>query len=549
VILTVKIATMNRIINFFYGRTKSMAQDLKPKINIEQRPTGLIILDGWGHREETAHNAIAQANTPNFDKLLAENPNTLISTSGMDVGLPNGQMGNSEVGHTNLGAGRVVYQELTRIQKDIDDGRFYNNHALHSAVEKAMQRDRTVHIIGLLSDGGVHSHIDHILAAIKLSADQSAKTVLHIFTDGRDTAPKSALNYIKQVENFIADKPTVNIGSLIGRFYAMDRDTRWERTQEAYEIVCCGKGEFKAESAKQAVEMAYERGETDEFIQPTTILNDKGKKSKIKDGDSVIFMNFRSDRARQLTRAFILSDFADFHRCSTPLLSSFVTLTEYHKNFEKFGASIAYRPTNLKNTFGEVIANLKLRQLRIAETEKYPHVTFFLNGGIEQPYRGEDRILIPSPKVRTYDLQPEMSLPELSEKLVEAIESGKYDTFICNIANPDMVGHSGILEACIKAVEAVDEALGRILNALEKVGGQCIVTADHGNIEMLQDPETGEPFTSHTTFPVPLAYFGPLKEETKLREGGRLPDVIPTMLDIMGIEQPAEMDGQTLRVK
>lgn len=521
-----------------------MASELKPKIKIANRPTGLIILDGWGHREETAHNAIAQANTPNFDKLMANNPNTLISTSGMDVGLPHGQMGNSEVGHMNLGAGRVVYQELTRIQKDIDDGRFFNNNALLNAVDKAAKGDRTVHILGLLSDGGVHSHIEHIKAAIKLSADQGAKTVLHVFADGRDTAPKSALGYIADIENYIADLKGVSIGSVIGRFYSMDRDTRWERTQEAYELVCCGKSAFKANSAKEAVEMAYERDETDEFIQPTAILNSKGKKTKIKDGDSVIFMNFRSDRARQLTRAFILSDFAEFHRCATPILSAYVTLTEYHKNFENFGATIAYRPTNLKNTFGEVIANLKLRQLRIAETEKYPHVTFFLNGGIEQPSRGEDRILIPSPKVRTYDLQPEMSLPELSEKLLEAIDSGVYDTFICNIANPDMVGHSGILEACIKAVEAVDEALGKILAAIDRANGQCIITADHGNIEMLQDPETGEPFTSHTTFPVPLAYYGP--KELELRDGGRLPDVMPTMLDLMGIPQPEEMDGVSL---
>ncbi|WP_173274053.1 2,3-bisphosphoglycerate-independent phosphoglycerate mutase [Thiosulfatimonas sediminis] len=522
-----------------------MGQELKPKIKIAHRPTGLIILDGWGHREEVAHNAIAQANTPNFDKLIANNPNTLISTSGLDVGLPVGQMGNSEVGHTNLGAGRVVYQELTRIQKDIDDGRFFNNHALHAAIDKANQRERKVHIIGLLSDGGVHAHIEHIQAALKLCAEMGAKTVLHIFADGRDTAPQSALRYIDQIEAFITElNGNIQIGSIIGRFYAMDRDNRWERTQEAYELICCAQGAFKADSARQAVEMAYARGETDEFVQPTVILNEKGKKNKIKDGDSMIFMNFRSDRARQLTRAFILNDFAEFHRCATPLLSAFVTLTEYHKNFEKFGASIAYRPSNLKNTFGEVIANHNLRQLRIAETEKYAHVTFFLNGGIEAPYKGEDRILVPSPKVRTYDLQPEMSVPELTEKLVEAIGSGIYDTFICNIANPDMVGHTGILEACIKAVEAVDTALGQILEAIEKAGGQCIVTADHGNIEMLQDPETGEPFTSHTTFPVPLAYFGP--QNVTLREGGRLPDVMPTILDLMGIPQPQEMDGVSL---
>ena len=527
---------------------KRMPNELKPKIKVANRPTGLIILDGWGHREESDHNAIALANTPNFDKLIAENPNTLISTSGMDVGLPHGQMGNSEVGHTNLGAGRVVYQELTRIQKDIDDGRFFANNALNKAVDEALKRDRSVHIMGLLSDGGVHSHIDHTKAALKLCAENGVKTVLHIFADGRDTAPQSALNYLADIQQYIAEIDTnsnIHIGSIIGRFYAMDRDNRWDRTEACYSLIACGKGEFKYDSAEEAIEAAYARGETDEFIQPSVILNSKGKKSKIKDGDSMIFMNFRADRARQITRSFILSDFAEFHRCATPLLSAFVTLTEYHKNFENFGASIAYRPSNLKNTFGEVISNYKLRQLRIAETEKYAHVTFFLNGGIEQPYRGEDRILIPSPKVRTYDLQPEMSVGELTEKLVEAIESGTYDTFICNIANPDMVGHSGILEACIKAVAAVDEALGKILEALEKANGQCIITADHGNIEMLKDPETGAPFTSHTTFPVPLAYFGPLKD-VSLREGGRLPDVMPTMLDLMEIPIPEEMTGESL---
>lgn len=524
-----------------------MPNELKPKVIIENRPTGLIILDGWGHREEVEHNAIAQANTPNWDKLIANNPNTLISTSGMDVGLPHGQMGNSEVGHTNLGAGRVVYQDLSRIQKDIDDGRFYNNNALLNAIDKAADRENAVHILGLLSDGGVHSHISHIKAALKLSVERGAKTYLHIFTDGRDTAPTSALEYIANVEGYIKEIGGGRIVSVIGRFYALDRDNRWERIQEAYDLVCCGNAEFKADSAQEAVEMAYAREETDEFVQATAILNKKGKKTRIKDGDSVIFMNYRSDRARQITAAFIKSDFGSFYRCKTPVLSEFVTLTEYNKNFENYGATIAYRPTKLKNTFGEVIAKKKLRQLRIAETEKYAHVTFFLNGGVEQPYRGEDRILIPSPQVKTYDLQPEMSAPELTEKLVEAIESDKYDTFICNIANPDMVGHSGIMEACVAAVEAVDEALGKILDAIEKAGGQVIVTADHGNIEKLFDEETGKPLTAHTTSPVPLAYFGP--KQVELRDGATLPDVMPTILDLMGVKQPEEMTGISLLKK
>ncbi|MBN2646655.1 MAG: 2,3-bisphosphoglycerate-independent phosphoglycerate mutase [Thiotrichales bacterium] len=522
-----------------------MAQEQKSKSLVKYRPTGLIILDGWGHREETAFNAIAQANTPNFDKLMAENPNTLISTSGLDVGLPHGQMGNSEVGHLNLGAGRVVYQDLTRIQKDIDDGRFSQNNALLNAIDKSVERGRAVHIMGLLSDGGVHSHISHLKAAMTLAVQRGAKALLHIFTDGRDTAPQSALQYIEEMEQHLEAIGGGRIVTVTGRFYALDRDNRWERIQEAYNVICCGEAQFSANSAKEAVEMAYARGETDEFIQPTVILSKKGKTARVKDGSSMIFMNYRSDRARQITSAFIMSDFGDFHRCKVPVLSAFVTLTEYNKNFENFGASIAYRPNKLKNTFGEYVSNLGLTQLRIAETEKYAHVTFFLNGGIEAPYKGEERILVPSPKVRTYDLQPEMSIVELTEKLIEAIESDKYDTFICNIANPDMVGHTGNFPACIKAVEAVDLALGKILAAIEKAGGQCIVTADHGNMEMLQDPITGEPFTSHTTFPVPFAYFGPRKE-IALRSGGRLPDVIPTLLDMMEIPQPEEMDGVSL---
>jgi len=524
-----------------------MGQDLKPKIEIKQRPTGLLILDGWGHREDVEHNAIAQANTPNWDKLIANNPHTLIGTSGIDVGLPTGQMGNSEVGHMNLGAGRVVYQELTRIQKDIDDGRFFNNNALLSAIDKANDRGHAVHIMALLSDGGVHSHISHVKASLTLAVERGAKTFLHVFTDGRDTAPESALGYIEEIEAHIKSIKGGCIASVTGRFYALDRDSRWERTQEAYEVICCGQSEFKANSAKEAVEAAYARGETDEFIQATAILNKKGKKIKVKDGDSIIFMNYRADRARQITSAFIIDDFGDFHRCKTPILASFVTLTQYSKSFENFGATIAFRPTKLKNTFGEVIAKYKLRQLRIAETEKYAHVTFFLNGGVEAPYLGEDRILIPSPKVRTYDLQPEMSVAELTDNLVEAIGSDKYDTFICNIANPDMVGHTGNFEACIKAVEAVDQALGRILEAIDKAGGQIVITADHGNIEMLIDPVTGKPLTSHTTFPVPLAYFGP--KEVTLRSGGALPDVMPTLLDLMDIDKPEEMTGVSLCAK
>nr|Q31E77.1 RecName: Full=2,3-bisphosphoglycerate-independent phosphoglycerate mutase; Short=BPG-independent PGAM; Short=Phosphoglyceromutase; Short=iPGM [Hydrogenovibrio crunogenus XCL-2] len=513
-------------------------------VQIKNRPTGLIILDGWGHREATQHNAIAQAHTPNWDNLLKDYHHTLINTSGLAVGLPEGQMGNSEVGHMNLGAGRVVYQELTRIQKDIDDGRFFENNALVKAIDAASNRDHKVHILGLLSDGGVHSHISHIKASIKMAHDRGAKVYVHIFTDGRDTAPQSALQYIEELETFMKELGGGRIASVTGRYFALDRDNRWERVKKAYDAIACGSAEFEAKDAKEAVELAYARGENDEFIQATVIPRNNGKPARVKDGDSVIFMNFRSDRARQLTEAFIMDDFADFHRCKTPVLSAFVTLTEYKKNFEKFGALVAYRPTSLRNTFGEYVSKKGLKQLRIAETEKYAHVTFFFNGGVEEPNDNEVRILINSPQVATYDLQPEMSLPELKEKLIDAIKSGEYDTFICNIANPDMVGHTGDFNACVQAAEAVDEALGEILATIKAVDGEAIVTADHGNMEMLFNEETGKPLTSHTTFPVPFVYFG--KKGYPLKDGGALCDVIPTLLDMMGIEKPEEMTGTSL---
>lgn len=510
-------------------------------VKIKHRPTGLIILDGWGHNEHREHNAIAQADTPTWDKLLREHPHTLINTSGLNVGLPHGQMGNSEVGHLNLGAGRVVYQELTRIQKAIDDGDFFDNSAFVHAIDAATARGRAVHIMGLLSDGGVHSHINHIKAALTLSVKRGAKTYLHVFTDGRDTAPQSALGYIKEIEAHMKEIGGGRIASVTGRYFALDRDNRWDRVQKAFDVITRGRAEFEVETAKEAVKKAYDRGETDEFIQATAVLRKSGKKVKVKDGDAIIFMNYRSDRARQLTRAFIEKDFADFHRKVTPVLSDFVTLTEYNKNFD---VHIAFRPTKLINTYGEWVSKQGLTQLRIAETEKYAHVTFFFNGGIEAPYNGEDRILVPSPKVATYDLQPEMSVPEVAEKLCEAIESGKYDTFICNLANPDMVGHSGDMTACIKAVEAVDEALGKILASIQKADGELIITADHGNVEQLWDESTNSPLTAHTTNPVPLVYVG--HRQCTLRENGSLPDVIPTLFTMMDIEIPSEMTGQSL---
>ncbi|AHF00612.1 phosphoglyceromutase [Thiomicrospira aerophila AL3] len=502
---------------------------------------GLIILDGWGHNPNPEHNAIAQASTPVWDSLLAKHPNTLINTSGLNVGLPDGQMGNSEVGHLNLGAGRVVYQELTRIQKAIDDGDFFENSAFVHAIDAATSRGRAVHIMGLLSDGGVHSHINHIKAVLSLAVKRGAKTYLHVFTDGRDTAPQSALGYIKEIEAHMKDIGGGRIASVTGRYFALDRDNRWDRVQKAFEVICSGQAEFESQSAKKSVKDAYARGETDEFIQATTILKKNGKKVKVKDGDAIIFMNYRSDRARQLTRAFIEKDFADFHRSVSPVLSDFVTLTEYNKNFN---TPIAFHPTKLINTYGEWVSKQGLKQLRIAETEKYAHVTFFFNGGIEAPYQGEDRILVPSPKVATYDLQPEMSVPEVADKLCEAIRSGKYDTFICNLANPDMVGHSGNMDACIKAVEAVDQALGQILEAMQETDGELIITADHGNVEQLWDESTNSPLTAHTTNPVPLVYVG--HRQTDLRADGSLPDVIPTLFDMMTLNQPEEMTGRSL---
>lgn len=512
--------------------------------HINHRPTGLIILDGWGYRADTQYNAIAQANTPNWDNLIAQYPHTLIHTSGMHVGLPDGQMGNSEVGHMNLGAGRIVYQELTRIQKDIDEGRFFQNNALLKAVDSAADRKKTVHVLGLLSDGGVHSHIEHIKAAVKMAHERGANVQLHAFTDGRDTSPQSALQFIEDMENFMNELGGGRIASITGRYYALDRDNRWDRVQKAYDVICCGLSEFEYASATEAVKAAYARGENDEFIQATHIANDDGSKSRVSDGDSVIFMNFRSDRSRQLTKAFIVDDFADFYRCQTPVLSAFVTLTEYKKNFEKFGALVAYRPAKLRNTLGEVLAQNGLKQLRIAETEKYAHVTFFFNGGVEEPNRDERRMLIDSPKVATYDLKPEMSLPKVTQKLVEAIQSNEYDFFVCNIANADMVGHSGVFDACVLAAEAIDKALGEILAALQAAGGEALITADHGNMELLFDEEKGKPLTSHTTLPVPLVYFG--KRPTRLSDEGALCDIAPTLLNMMALPQPEDMTGRAL---
>lgn len=503
-----------------------------------RKPTVLIILDGWGHSEETRHNAIAQANVPHFNRLWRECPHTLISGSGMDVGLPVGQMGNSEVGHTNLGAGRVVYQDLTRISKAIVDGDFFTNPELVKAVDGAVKNGKAVHLFGLLSDGGVHSHEEHIHAMVKMAAERGAQEIyVHAFLDGRDTAPRSAEGYIRHLENAIATIGKGRIASLCGRYYAMDRDNNWDRVVRAWELLAHGKPEFTAATAQEGLAAAYARGENDEFVKPTQI----GAPACVRDGDSIIFMNFRADRARQITRAFVVPDFDQFARGTVPAIASYVQLTEYAADIP---APVAYPPQSLANVFGEYMATLGKTQLRIAETEKYAHVTFFFNGGREEPFTGEDRILVPSPKVATFDLKPEMSAFEVTDKLVAAIESGKYDAIICNYANADQVGHTGIFEAAVKAVEAVDACIGRVEAAVKKMHGEMLITADHGNVEQMFDDGAQQPLTAHTTGPVPLIYVG--SRQVALRGGGILADVAPTLLTLMDTPVPAEMQGHTL---
>lgn len=505
------------------------------------KPVLTIVLDGWGYREEPDDNAIAHARTPAWDGLWAKYPRALIHGSGADVGLPQGQMGNSEVGHLNLGAGRIVSQEFTRISQAIKDGSFFSNSALTAAVDLAKNNGKAVHILGLLSDGGVHSHVDHFHAMLKLAIERGAQKVyLHAFTDGRDCPPKSAETFIKDMQANFEQLGNGRFASLIGRYFAMDRDNRWPRVQAAYDLISQGKAEFQAENALGALQAAYERGESDEFLQATAIVPAGEKPLRVEDGDTVIFMNYRSDRARQLSRPFIEADFREFERAHAPRPGTFVSLTEYSANFD---VAVAFPATRLKNVFGEIIARQGLRQLRIAETEKYAHVTFFFNGGREDVFEGEDRILVPSPNVATYDQQPEMSANELTDKLVEAITSGNYDTIICNYANPDMVGHTGNLPATVKAIETLDNCLGRVVEALEQVGGEALITADHGNAEQLSNRQTGQAHTAHTSNPVPLVYVG---RPGILAANGSLCDIAPTMLMLMGLQQPSEMSGHSL---
>ncbi|KOO58964.1 phosphoglyceromutase [Rheinheimera sp. KL1] len=506
-----------------------------------KKPLVLLILDGWGYREERESNAILQANTPVMDKLWAEYPHTLISGSGLDVGLPDGQMGNSEVGHVNLGSGRVVYQDFTRITKAIADGDFFTNPVLVEATQAAVRHGKAVHLMGLLSPGGVHSHEDHIIAMIDLAKQQGATEIyLHAFLDGRDTPPRSAEASLQRVEEHFKAIGVGQVASVIGRYYAMDRDKRWDRVQAAYDLLTQGKAEYTATTAVEALKAAYSRDENDEFVKATAVKNASGDVIKMQQGDSLIFMNFRADRARQFSRAFIDSDFTGFQRDYQPELASFVMLTEYAADIK---APCAYPPESLDNVLGEWLAKHNKTQLRISETEKYAHVTFFFSGGREDVFNGEQRILVPSPNVATYDLQPEMNSTELTNKLVDAIHSGDFDVIICNYPNGDMVGHTGILSAAIKAVEAVDHCIGRVVEALQQVGGECLITADHGNAEQMMDPESGQAHTAHTSDPVPLIYVG---RPATVTPGGILSDIAPTMLHLMGMPVPDEMTGKIL---
>ena len=506
---------------------------------MNRKPVMLMILDGFGINEKVDGNAVKLANTPHLDEFLKKNPNTIIHTSGADVGLPDGQMGNSEVGHTNIGAGRIVYQDLAKITKSIEDGDFFSVPEFVEAIENCKKNNSKLHLIGLCSDGGVHSHNRHLYALLELAKRKDFENVfVHCFMDGRDTAPASGEAYISELEAKMKEKGIGKIASISGRFYAMDRDKRWDRVEKAYKAMVNGEGE-KANSATKAMEESYQKELFDEFIVPTVICNSSNEPiGKISENDSVIFFNFRPDRAREITRAIVDPDFNGFEREYFPTF--FVCMTPYDETMPN--VKIAFKKEELKNTIGEIVSKKGLKQLRIAETEKYAHVTFFFNGGEEKLFEGEDRILVPSPKVETYDRKPEMSAYEVTDKVVEAIESEKYDMIILNYANPDMVGHTGSLEATIRALEAVDVCVDRVVNAINKVGGVLLITADHGNSEQLVDYKNGEPFTSHTTNPVPLAVIGLNKN---IKEG-RLADLAPTMLDIMGIEKPEEMTGESL---
>ncbi|AEF95335.1 2,3-bisphosphoglycerate-independent phosphoglycerate mutase [Desulfotomaculum nigrificans CO-1-SRB] len=509
----------------------------------EQRPLALIIMDGWGVSQNRDGNAIALADTSHIKKLMATYPTTILTCSGEAVGLPEGQMGNSEVGHLNIGAGRVVYQELTRITKAIKDGDFFQNEELLKAVRNAKERQTALHIMGLLSDGGVHSHIRHIFATLKLARQEGLSRVcFHAFLDGRDVPPSSAKSYMNVLLTKMKEIGVGQVATVSGRYYAMDRDRRWERTELAYRALVYSEG-LQANSPVEAIDVGYERGETDEFIKPTIITDDqKQPVAKVADGDSVIFVNFRPDRARQITRAFVDEDFTGFDRGPGRPRVHFVCMTQYDKTIE---APVAFPPAKLVNTLGEWLSKHGLKQLRLAETEKYAHVTFFFNGGVEAANPGEERILIPSPKVATYDLKPEMSAYEITDTFLERLNSGQYDVIITNFANPDMVGHTGDLQATEAAITTVDKCIGRIAEAMLEKSGTVIITGDHGNADKMRD-EHGGAYTAHTTSPVPFILVDDRYKGAKLRNGGSLQDIAPTMLDILGLPKPPEMTGESL---
>jgi 2,3-bisphosphoglycerate-independent phosphoglycerate mutase len=502
-----------------------------------KKPVMLMILDGFGIAPKSDGNAVEAAKKPNFDRLIGKYPHTQLQASGLYVGLPDGQMGNSEVGHLNIGAGRIIYQELTRITKEISEGGFFKNDALTLAVNNAKEKNSALHLMGLLSDGGVHSHIDHVKGLLRLAKDAGLKKVyVHCFMDGRDVPPSSGKDFVVELENYMNEIGVGKIATVSGRYYAMDRDNRWERVELAYNAMVLGRGEI-ATSAVEAMEKSYHDNKTDEFVLPAVVDSN----GMIKNGDSVIFFNFRPDRAREITRAINDKEFAGFKRETLNL--TFVTMTQYDKTLE--GVNVAYRPESINNTLGEYVSSKGLNQLRIAETEKYAHVTFFFNGGVEKENPGEDRALIASPKVATYDLKPEMSAYEVTEELINRINEDKYDMIILNFANPDMVGHTGVMEAAVKAIEVVDECLGKISDKILEKEGTLFITADHGNAETMIDFSTGNPFTAHTTDPVPFIWVANNTEGRTLQEG-KLADIAPTMLTVMGLDIPEEMSGKTL---
>ncbi|MCR5665466.1 MAG: 2,3-bisphosphoglycerate-independent phosphoglycerate mutase [Eubacterium sp.] len=510
-----------------------------------KKPTVLMILDGFGLNDETNGNAVFKAKTPHIDGLMEKYPWAKGNASGLAVGLPDGQMGNSEVGHMNMGAGRIVYQELTRITKEIEDGDFFANPRLKEAFDHVKKHESAMHLYGLLSDGGVHSHNTHLYGLLEMAKREGVKDVyVHCFLDGRDTAPTSGEGYVKELQDKMKEIGVGKIASVCGRYYAMDRDNRWDRVQKAYDMLTKGIG-HKADDAVQAVKESYAKDVTDEFVEPVVIMEDSKPVATIRDSDAIIFYNFRPDRARQITRTFCADDFDGFDRGSR-LQVKYVCFTEYDVTIPN--KTIAFEKVKLKETFGEFLAEHGLKQARIAETEKYAHVTFFFNGGVEEPNEGEDRILVNSPKVATYDLKPEMSAYEVCDRLCEAITSQKYDVIIINFANPDMVGHTGVIDAAVKAVEAVDECVGKAYDALMKVDGQMFLCADHGNAEQLIDPVTNESFTAHTINPVPFVLIN-YKEGYVLDEGGRLADIVPTLIEMMDLKQPQEMTGRSLLIQ